>query len=69
MSYILFTADFDENTSSVKRYDTLDALADDTDSFCCECGRKTVWFEELLKDGYRKDEWHEYHLIEVSDNE
>lgn len=65
MSYILFTADFDENRSKVAIYETLDTLANYMDAYCEECEGYKKWFNKLIKDGYHYGEWHHYHLVEV----
>lgn len=65
MSYILFTADFDENTSMVQKYETLDEIADGMDVYCEECEGYKKWFNKLIKEGYHYGEWHHYHLLEV----
>ena len=65
MSYILFTADFDENESKVNRYENLDDIANDMDAYCEECEGYKKWFNKLVDKGYHYGEWHHYHLVEV----
>ena len=65
MSYILFTADFDENRSKVAIYETLDTLANYMDAYFEECEGYQKWFNKLIKEGYHYGEWHHYHLVEV----
>ena len=65
MSYILFTADFDESQSVVQKYETLDEIADNMDAYCEECEGYKKWFNKLVKEGYHYGEWHHYHLVEV----
>lgn len=81
MSYILFTADFDENTSDVKTYTTLDEFVSDwTDDFetyqevlnhCEENGddseHQAIATIELVTTGSYNAEWWDYHLIEVKE--
>ena len=65
MSYILFTADFDENESKADRYENLDDIAADMDAYCEDCEGYKKWFNKLVKEGYHYGEWHHYHLVKV----
>lgn len=65
MSYILFTADFDENESMVQKYETLDEIADGMGAYCEDCEGYKKWFNKLVKEGYHYGEWTHYNLVEV----
>lgn len=60
-TYLLFWADFDENESGVEKLkgmvDIVEHLGDD----------QMEAVNELLIRGYWYGEWHQYHLVKLSD--
>lgn len=59
MSYILFTADFDENDSDITIFKTLKDVVEYFDD--------VEFVDKLLSSGLDEGEWHSYHLINTEE--